>query len=106
MNPQDLSSVMVYQDIVTVLKERGYSDVEVAEIFAKLTAQAEMEVVEELIKGLTDDQLKLLDDLPEDVSATEIVQKLNIQGEEVDAIRADVTAKIIAEMIPGLNEPA
>lgn len=104
MNPQDLSAITVYQDILTVLKERGYSDIEVTEIFAKLTAQAEMEVVEELIEKLTPEQLKVLDSMPDNVSASEIVQKLDIQGDIVDSIRAEKTAKLIEEVIPSLNE--
>lgn len=104
MNPQDLSAITVYQDIITVLKERGYSDIEVTEIFAKLTAQAEMEVVEELMEKLTPEQLKVLDSMPDNVSASEIVQKLDIQGDLVDSIRAEKTAKLIEEVIPSLNE--
>lgn len=104
MNPQDLSAITVYQDIITVLKERGYSDIEVTEIFAKLTAQAEMEVVEELIEKLTPEQLKVLDSMPDNVSASEIVQKLDIQGDLVDSIRAEKTARLIEEVIPSLNE--
>ncbi len=104
MNPQDLSAITVYQDILTVLKERGYSDMEVTEMFVKLTAQAEMEVVEELMGKLTEDQLKVLDSMPDNVSASEIVQKLDIQGDVVDSIRAEKTAKLIEEIIPSLNE--
>lgn len=103
MNPQDLSSITVYSDVLTVLKERGFSDIEATEIFAKLTAQAEIEVVEELMGKLTQDQLTVLDSLSENASATEIVQKLGIAGDEIDAIRAEKTAKLIAEMVPNLN---
>ena len=103
MNPQDLSAITVYNDILTVLKERGLPDIEITEIFAKLTAQAEMEVVEELISKLTPEQLTILDSLPEDVSANDIVQKLGIQGDEVDAIRAEKTAALIEEMVPNIN---
>lgn len=103
MNPQDLSTINVYNDILIVLKERGLSDIETTEIFAKLTAQAEMEVVEELMNKLTPEQITLLDSLPENVSAVEIVQKLGIQGDEVDAIRAEKTAKLIEDLVPKLN---
>lgn len=104
MNPQDLSAITVYNDILTVLKERGLSDIEVTEIFAKLTSQAEMEVTEELMSKLTPEQLAILDSLPENASATDIVQKLGIDGDEVDAIRAQKTAKLIEEMVPSLNQ--
>lgn len=104
MNPQDLSAINVYNDILTVLKERGLSDIETTEIFAKLTAQAEMEVVEELMSKLTPEQLAILDSLPENASAVDIVQKLGIDGEEVDTIRAQKTAKLIEEMVPNLNQ--
>lgn len=104
MNPQDLSAITVYNDLLTVLKERGLSDIETTEIFAKLTAQAEMEVVEELMNKLTAEQLAVLDSLPENASATDIVQKMGIEGDEVDAIRAEKTAKLIEEMVPSLNQ--
>lgn len=104
MNTQDLSAITVYNDILTVLKERGFSDEESTEIFAKLTAQAEMEVVEDLMSKLTPEQLTILDSLPENVSATEIVQKLGIAGDEIDSIRAQKTAKLIEEMVPNLNQ--
>lgn len=103
MNPQDLSAITVYSDILTVLKERGFSDIETTEIFAKLTAQAEMEVVEELMSKLTPEQLNILDSLPDNVSASDIVQKLGIDGDEVDAIRAEKTAKLLEEMVPSVN---
>lgn len=103
MNPQDLSTINVYNDILIVLKERGLSDIETAEIFAKLTAQAEMEVVEELMNKLTPEQITLLDSLPENASAVEIVEKLGIEGDEVDAIRAEKTAKLIEDLAPKLN---
>lgn len=104
MNPQDLSAVTVYSDLLTVLKERGFSDVETTEMFAKLTAQAEMEVVEELMSKLTAEQLSALDNLPENASAGDIVQKLGIAGDEVDSIRAKKTAQLIDEMVPNLNQ--
>lgn len=104
MNPQDLTSVTVYNDLLTVLKERGLSDIDATEIFAKLTAQAELEVVEEILSKLTSDQLKDLDDLAENASATEIAQKLKLDGAEIDAIRAEKTAKLIEDMVPKLNE--
>ena len=104
MNPQDIAGITVYNDLLTVLKERGLSDIEVTEIFAKLTAQAELEVVEEILEKLNSDQLKVLDDLAENASATEIAQKLNLDGTEIDVIRAEKTAKLIEEMAPKLNE--
>lgn len=52
----------------------------------------------------TPEQLKVLDSMPDNVSASEIVQKLDIQGDIVDSIRAEKTAKLIEEVIPSLNE--
>lgn len=104
MDSQDLTSLTVYHDLLTVLKERGLSDDETAEIFAKLTAQAEMEVTEELLGRLTADQIAVLDSLPDNASASEIVQKLNLDGDLVDTIRAEKTAKLISEMAPKLND--
>lgn len=103
MNQQDLSAITVYSDILTVLKERGFSDIETTEIFGKLTAQAEIEVVEELMSKLTPEQLNILDSLPDNISASDIVQKLGIEGDEVDAIRAEKTAKLLEEMVPSIN---
>lgn len=103
MDSQDLSAITTYNDILTVLKEKGFSDTQATEMFAKLTAQAEMEVVEELLAKLTQEQLAMLDSLPDNASASDIVQKLGIEGEEVDAIRAKKTAELIEEMVPSLN---
>lgn len=63
-----------------------------------------MEVVEELMGRFTSDQLAILDDLPENASTDEIIQRLDIKGDEVDAIRAEKTAKLIEEMVPNLNQ--
>lgn len=104
MNQQDLSSITVYNDLLNVLKEKGYTDAQLAEIFMKLTAQAEMEVVEEIMGKLTPGQLKMLDSLPAGASASDIIEKVGIDGAEVDAIRAEKTAQLIQEMVPSLNE--
>lgn len=104
MNPQDLAGLTVYHDLLTVLKEKGLSDMEASEMFMKLTAQAEMEVVEELMGKMSNDQIAVLDNLPEDSSAGEIAEKLGLNGEEIDAIRAQKTAQLIQEMVPSLNQ--
>lgn len=104
MDTSKLEGLTVYQDLITVLEEKGYSDAEVAEIFAKLTAQAEMETTEEIVSKLTDEQLGVLDGLAENAPASEIAEKLGIDGEEVDAIRADKVAQLIQEMIPTIDK--
>lgn len=104
MDPKDLAGLTVYHDLLTVLKERGFSDAEAAEVFAKLTAQAEMEVVEEIMGGLNDEQMKVLDGLPDDAPADEIAEKLGLDGEEVDAIRAQKTAQLIEELVPEIDK--
>lgn len=104
MDQQALSAITVYHDLLTVLKERGYTDIEAAEIFAKLTAQAEMEVVEELLGKLNNDQLVALDVLPDNASASDIAQQLGLDGAEIDAIRAQKTAQLIEQMAPIIDQ--
>jgi DNA-binding NarL/FixJ family response regulator len=104
MNPQDLSALTVYQDLMTVLQERGYSDAEAAEILLKLTAQAEMEVVEEIIGKLSEEQMALLDSLPANAAASEIAEKLGLDGEEIDAIRAQKVALLLEELAPAIDK--
>lgn len=105
MDIKDLSGLTVYQDLITVLKEKGYTDVQIAEIFAKVTAQVEVEVVEELMGKLADEQRQILASLPPDVSAYDAAEKLGLDGEEVDSIRAEKAAVVIAELVPTLNQP-
>lgn len=105
MDPKALAGLTVYQDLITVLEERGYTDPEVAEIFGKLTTQAEMEVVEELMGKMSEDDLTKLDSLPDNATADEIAQKMGFDGEELDTIRAEKTAALIEELVPTLNEP-
>lgn len=104
MDSKDLSGLTVYNDILTILKEKGFSDAEAMEIFLKLTAQAEMEVTEEMMGKLTDDQRKILEELPDDVSSEEITEKLNLDGNEIDQIRAKKTAELIENLIPTLDD--
>lgn len=104
MDPKDLAGLTVYSDLLTVLKEKGYSDEEATEIFMKLTAQAEVEVVEELLGKLSEEQLKTLDELPDNTPPEEIADKLGLDGEEVDEIRARKTAEIINDLVPLLDE--
>ncbi|MBI2590620.1 MAG: hypothetical protein HYW33_01935 [Candidatus Blackburnbacteria bacterium] len=100
MNQTDLAALTIYHDLLTTLRERGYTESEAAEIFANLTAQAEMEVVEELISKLTDEQLARLRDLPENATGEEIASQMEIGGEEVDAIRAQKVTKLLSELAP------
>ena len=104
MDPKDLVGITAYDDLMTILKERGFSDAETTEVVLKLTAQAEMEVVEEIISRLSEEQLALLDSLPEGTLADEIAQKLGIDGEEVDAIRAEKVAQLISELAPQIDQ--
>lgn len=103
MNPQDLSNITVYDDFLTVLKERGYTDEEAGEMFVQLATQAEMEVTEELLSKLTDEQLALLDSMPDDAPSNEIAEKLGLDGEIVDKLRAEKTAKILSDMAPVID---
>lgn len=104
MDTKDLSGLTVYQDLITILKEKGFTDAQIAEIFAKVTAQVEMEVVEEMMGKLTEDQLKILDSLPDEASSYEIAEKVGINGEEADNIRAEKLARVLEEVLPSLNE--
>lgn len=103
MNTNDLSYLTIYHDLITVLKERGFSDAECVEIFLKLTAQAEMEVMEEVMKMLTEEQLQMLENLPPDTSSLELAQALKLNTEDIDIIRAEKTAKLIGQIIPSLD---
>lgn len=104
MSDQDLVGLTVYQDLVTVLQEKGYSDAQITEIVMKLTSQAEMEVTEAVIAKLTDQQLKDLDELPDDASAYDVAKKLNLDGDEIEAIRAEKLAELISQMVEELNK--
>lgn len=100
MKPEDLAAITVYSDLMTVLKERGYSEAEATETFASLSAQAEMEVTEELISKMSDEQLASLDQMATTATGEEIAEKLGLDGEEIDAIRAEKVAKLLSELAP------
>lgn len=104
MDPKDLANITVYNDLLTVLKERGFSDAEASEIFLKLTAQAELEVTEEMMNRLSPEQQATLKSLPENIPALEIAEKLGLDSGEIDQIRAEKTAQLIEKMVPSLNE--
>lgn len=103
MDTNDLSYFTIYHDLMTVLKERGFSNSESTEIFLKLTAQAEMEVVEEMMGRLSEKQLQILENFPENTSSLEIAKVLELNAEEIDLIRAENTAKLIEKIIPTLD---
>lgn len=103
MDPRDLAGLTVYSDLMTVLKDRGFSDAQAAEMFLKLTTQVEMEVVEEIMSDLSEEQLAKLDSLSEDLPADELAKDLGIDGEEVDAIRAEKLAQVLEETLPAIE---
>src|SRR3989344_3024883 len=103
MNQVDLAALTIYHYLITTLRERGYTEAESAEIFANLTAQAEMEVVEELISKLTDEQLAKLRDLPENATGEEIASHMGIDGEEVDSVRAQKVTQLLSELAPVID---
>lgn len=104
MDPKDLVGLTVYNDLMTVLQERGLSDAEATEAILKLIAQAEVEVTEEMMSKLTPEQLEILRSLPDNTPATEIAEKLGLDGEEVDAIRAEKVAQLASEMAQEVDE--
>lgn len=103
MDPRDLAGLTVYSDLMTVLKDRGFSDAQAGEMFLKLTTQVEMEVVEEIMSDLSEEQLAKLDSLSEDLPAQEIAKELGIDGEEVDSIRAEKLAAVLEETLPTIE---
>lgn len=104
MDTNNLTNITIYNDLMTVLKERGLSDAEAGEIILKLTAQAELETTEEMMNKLTNEQKTILESLPDDASASEIAEKLGLNANEIDEIRAEKTAQLIEKMVPSLNE--
>lgn len=98
MDPKNLIGLTVYNDLMTILQERGLSDAEATEALLKLTAQAEVEVTGEMMNKLSEEQLAILNSLPENTPATEIAEKLGLDGEEIDAIRAEKVAQLVSEM--------
>lgn len=104
MKQEDILQLKVYSDLMIVLKEGGLSDSESTEIFLKLTAQAEMEVVEEMMGRLSEKQLQILENLSENTSSLETAKALELNAEEIDLIRAEKTAQLIEKIIPALDK--
>lgn len=98
MNPNDFPNTTVYADLLTVLKERGYTDDQAAEIFAELVSQAEFEVMKELWDKLTPEQRQVVDDSPDDMDSLALADKLDLDPTEIDELRAQKTAKLISEL--------
>lgn len=103
MNFRDIATVSIYENLMSALGENGFSKEESVEIFSRLTAQAEMEVVEEIIGKLSREKLQLLDGLSDNYTADEVAQKLGIEANDVDAIRAEKTALLVREVMPLLE---
>lgn len=104
MDKNDLAKLTVYSDLMTILKEKGMLDAECAEILLKVTSQVDIEVTEEIIKRLSDDQLKILDNLPDDAPSEEIAEKVGLKSEEVEEIKEQKIAEVIQEMIPTIDQ--
>ncbi|RJP47392.1 MAG: hypothetical protein C4584_00500 [Armatimonadetes bacterium] len=104
MDKQDTSNMTVYADLLTVLKNKGFTDAEIAEIFMKFTAQVELEVTEEMMERLTPEQQSALKNLPSDATGEDVVEKLGLDGDEINEIRAKKVAELIEKMIPYLNK--
>lgn len=104
MNPKDLVGLTAYNDSMTILQERGLSNAEATEAILKLIAQAEVEVTEEMMSKLTPEKLETLRSLPDNTPATEIAEKLGLDGEEVDAIRAEKVAQLVSQMTSEIDE--
>lgn len=104
MDPKDLSNLTIYSDLMDILKEKGMTDVEASDVVLKLTSQVEAEVVEELMSGLSDEQLKMLDDMPDSISSEEIAQKMGFEAQKIQEIREKKAAELIEELIPTLDK--
>lgn len=100
MNPQDLA-VTLYSDLKVILESQGLSDFQVRETLIELSTQAEIDTVEEMMKRLTEQQLKILDSLSDNATSQEIARALNLDDREINQIRAYKTAGLIEKMIPG-----
>jgi hypothetical protein len=98
MNPNDFPNTTVYADLLTVLKERGYTDDQAAEILAELISQAEFEVMKELWDKLTPEQRQIIDESPDDMDSLELGEKLDLDPTEIDELRAQKTAQLISAL--------
>lgn len=104
MDPKTLAGLTVYSDLLMILKDRGFSDTQAADLFLKITTQVEMEVIEEIMDNLTDEDLKMLDQLADDVKAEDIAEKLGLEQEYTDSLRAVKLAKVLEEVLPEIEK--
>lgn len=96
--------VTALSDLATVLKDKGLSDAEIAEILLKVTTEVEMEVVEELMTTLSDDKKELLKNMVnEDKSGSEIAEALELNSSEMQEIETRKLATVLEKMAPSLN---
>lgn len=103
-NNDSLLPVTALSDLATVLKEKGFSSGEIAEILLKVITEVEMELVEELMGKLPEDKKKLLQEMVEQKkSGAEIAEALQLDEAEMQEIEMRNFAQIVQKMVPSLN---
>ncbi len=99
-----LLPVTALSDLATVLKDKGLSSGEIADLLLKIVTEVEMELVEELMEKLPDEKKKLLDDLvAQNKSGAEIAEALDLDEAEMQEIEMRKFTEIVQKMVPSLN---
>lgn len=98
MNTNDFPNTTVYADLLTVLKERGFTDDQASEMLMELISQAEFEVMKELWDKLSPEQREIIDNSPDDMDSLELADKLDLDPTEIDELRAKKTAELISKL--------
>ncbi len=90
----------VYHNLTTLLKDQGFTEVQAAELFIKIVNQVELEVLEKIILDLPPEKTKILGTISKSAKVDEVAQKLELETEYVDKIRAEKLAKVLKEVLP------
>src|SRR3989344_2816347 len=103
-NQTSLIPTTAISDLALVLKDKGLTDEEVDNTLMDIVAEVQIQVVEELTNGLSDEQKAMLDAMIEQNKPNEeVAQALNLDLSDSNRIEAQKFAALLKELGPSLG---
>jgi len=103
-NQTSLIPTTAISDLALVLKDKGLTDEEVDNTLMDIVAEVQIQVVEELTNGLSDEQKAMLDAMIEQNKPNEeVAQALNLDLSDLNRIEAQKFAEVLKELGPSLG---
>ncbi|HSX40181.1 MAG TPA: hypothetical protein VLF68_01070 [Candidatus Saccharimonadales bacterium] len=99
-----LLPVTALSDLTTILKDKGLSSGEIAEMLLKIITEVEMELVEELMETLPEEKKQILQQcVDQNKTPAETAEALDLDEQHMQEIEMRKFTEIVQKLVPSIN---